>query len=591
MKINPKTINIDYSRDNLFDELGMRRLKDSYMCEGENSPQERFAFVSCAFASNEAHAQRLYDYSSKQWLSFSTPLLSYGKNKKGLPISCYLSYIPDSAQGLLNAMSEICSLSMLGGGVGIGLGIRSEDSKSTGIMPHLKMYEAASLAYRQGETRRGSFAGYIPINHPNISQFIDMRKPTGDANQRCQELHHGVNITNDFMQIIENCMLDEDFDDSWELKDPNSNVVKEVVSAKKLWENILETRSRTGEPFLHFIDTSNDGLPEYQKASGLAIRQSNICTEITLATDDLRTAVCCLSSLNLEYWDKWKDDYQFYRDVAEMLDNALQIFIETAPPEVSRAVYSASRERAIGVGALGFHALLQQKGIPFESAIATSINKHIFKNFKKYLSQANSELASERGDCPDAEGLGIRFSHMIAIAPNATSSIIMGNTSPSIEAFRSNAYRQDTLSGAYLNKNKYLDLILKERIKDQKEYDKAWHTIVASAGSVQGLNVLNDFEKDTFKTASEIDQMWVIKHAADRNESIDQSQSVNLTFKADASISYLHHVHFAAWKQKLKTLYYCRSDKLYHGESMNKQLKRVKFDFDKTVEEGCIACE
>lgn len=588
-------VKVDYKRDSLFDEMGLRRLKDSYMRPNESSPQDRFSFVARAFGSNPEHAQRLYDYASKHWLSFATPILSYGNSKRGLPISCYLSYIDDSAEGLVDTLSEVNWLSMLGGGVGIGIGIRSEDDKSVGVMPHLKVYEAASLAYRQGKTRRGSFAGYLDISHPNIMQFIEMRKPTGDQNQRCLELHHGVNITDDFMQIIENCMKDPDFDDSWKLIDPHTKVIKDVVSAKYLWESILETRMRTGEPYIHWIDRSNEGLPEFQKKLGLSVKQSNICTEITLATDKERTAVCCLSSLNLEYWDDWKDDYQFYKDVAEMLDNALEIFIKKAPKSVSRAIYSAKRERSIGIGALGFHELLQKLNIPFESAMATSINLQIFKRYEKYLSQANRELCMERGACPDGEGYGVRFSHMSSIAPNASSSIIMGNTSPSIEPYRGNAYRQDTLSGSYLNKNKNLDKVITNHVallnlpadESLKVYNNIWSSIVSSAGSVQHLTWMDEHTKDVYKTASEIDQMWVIDHAAKRQDFIDQAQSVNLFFKANASIGYIHHIHFQAWKKGLKTLYYCRSDKLYHGESMNKTIERVKL----TTEDQCIACE
>lgn len=587
-------VKVDYSRDSLFDEMGLRRLRDSYMRKDEKSPQDRFSYVARALGSNPEHAQRLYDYASKHWLSFSTPILSYGTSKRGLPISCYLSYIDDSAEGLVSTLSEVNWLSMLGGGVGIGVGIRSEDDKSVGVMPHLKVYEASSLAYRQGKTRRGSFAAYLSIDHPNIVQFIEMRKPTGDANLRCLELHHGVNISDKFMQLIEECMKDPDKDDTWELVDPHSGVVKAKVSARQLWELILETRMRTGEPYIHFIDTSNRSLPEFQKKLGLSIKQSNICTEITLATDNERTAVCCLSSLNLEYWDEWKDNALFYKDVAELLDNALTVFIKKAPKQVARAVYSAMRERAIGIGALGFHALLQQKGIPFESALAVSLNNQIFSKYAKYTAKANFELACERGCPPDVVeggGTGRRFSHMLSIAPNASSSIIMGNTSPSVEPFRGNAYRQDTLSGSYLNKNKYLDKILKERCKTEKEYNSVWHSIIASAGSVQHLDILTDVEKAVFKTATEIDQSWIVQHAADRQKYIDQAQSVNLFFKANTRIDYLHHVHYEAWKKGLKTLYYCRSDKIYHGESMNKQIERVKYEFEKTTEESCLACE
>jgi len=588
--IGIRNVKIDKSRDALFDEMGLRRLKDSYMLPTEKSPQERFSYVSRALGSNPNHAQRLYDYSSKHQLSYSTPCLSYGTSKRGLPISCYLTYVPDNSAGLVDVVAEISWLSMLGGGVGIGLGIRAEDEKSVGVMPHMKVYEAVSLAYRQGKTRRGSFATYLPISHPNVIQFIEMRKPTGDPSQRCQELHHGLNIPDAFMEIIERCMLDENADDSWPLIDPHTKEIREVVSAKALWELIISTRQRTGEPYLHFIDASNRALPVFQKKLGLSVQQSNICTEITLATDAARTAVCCLASVNLEYWDDFKNDYQFFKDIAEMLDNALSIFIKKAPKEVSHAVYSAMRERAIGIGTLGFHALLQKKGIPFESALASSLNNQIFSTMHRFLSQANRELAKERGECPDAAGYGLRFSHVMAIAPNASSSIIMGNTSPSIEPFRNNGYRQDTLSGSYMNFNKFLDKILKERLNEE-DYALARSSVITKAGSAQHLDCLTDYEKDVFKTASELNQMWLIEHAAARQPYIDQAQSLNLFFKADASIAEIHHVTFTAWKKGLKTLYYNRSDKLYHGASTDQKTERNQFEFDKKIEEGCLACE
>jgi len=401
-------IEVDFSRDSLFDELGIKRLKESYMREDEVSPQERFAYVSKTFSSNKKHAQRLYEYSSKHWLSYSTPILSFGRSKRGLPISCFLPYLDDSAEGLVNTLSEVNWLSMLGGGVGIGLGIRSADDKSVGIMPHLRTYDASSLAYRQGRTRRGSYAAYLDISHPDILIFLEMRKPTGDQNMRCQNLHHGINITDDFMQIIERSMLDGNVDDSWELKDPHSGEVREVVSAKELWQRILEIRMQTGEPYLHFIDTSNRMMPEFQKKLGLSIKQSNLCSEIILPTDKERTAVCCLSSLNLEYVDEWKNDPLFLRDVAEMLDNVLQYFIDNASDNISRAKFSAMRERSIGIGALGFHAYLQSKNIAFESAIAKSINLQTFKHIRSKLNEANLQLGSERGEAPDAQSI-IRF--------------------------------------------------------------------------------------------------------------------------------------------------------------------------------------
>lgn len=574
---------MNYERDELFDEMGMRRLKDSYMTENETSPQERLWFVSKAFGSNEEHSKRLYEYASKHWLSYSTPILSYGRTKKGLPISCYLSWLEDTAEELVNTLAEVNWLSMLGGGVGIGFGIRSEDEKSVGVMPHMKVYEKSSLAYFQGNTRRGSYAAYLDIDHPNIIQFIEMRKPTGDHNMRCLEIHHGVNISDKFMKIIENCMRDENFDDTWELKDPGSDIVKHKVSAKWLWEQILDIRMRTGEPYIHFIDTSNREMPQFLKDKNLNIRQSNICTEILLPTNAERTAVCCLSSLNLSYWDEWKDNEQFYYDVCEMLDNALNVFIEKAPEQVKRAVYSASQERSIGIGALGFHELLQKKNIPFESAMATSINIQIFDRYKKYIDKANFKLGEIRGEAPDTKGTGRRFSHTIAIAPNASTSLIMGNTSPSIEPYRANAYRQDTMSGSFLVKNKTLDKIIKERCKN---YDETWNDIVTSKGSVQHVDWLSDYEKEVFKTATEINQHWIIEHASIRQKYIDQGQSLNLFFDPRIDVTRLHDVHFNAWKKGIKTLYYCRSNKIYHGDSMNKQIERIKID-----EETCLSCE
>jgi len=586
-------IKVDYSRDSLFDELGMIRLKESYMADGEVSPQERFAFVSSKFATDKFHAQRLYEYSSKHWLSYATPILSFGRSKRGLPISCFLNFIEDTAEGLVENLSETNWLSMLGGGVGIGFGIRSADDKSTGVMPHLKMYDASSLAYRQGRTRRGSYAAYLDISHPDILMFLEMRKPTGDQNMRCLNLHHGVNIPDAFMEIIENCMKDPDANDDWELRDPHSGELRETVSAKELWQKLLELRMTTGEPYLHFIDESNRKMPQWLKDKGLKIHQSNLCSEIILPTNEKRTAVCCLSSLNLEYYDDWKNDKLFLKDVAEMLDNVLQYFIDTAPSSIKRARYSASRERSIGIGALGWHALLQRKNTPWESAMATGLNKQIFNHIRSSLDKANQQLGKERGEAPDAEGTGNRFSHLMAIAPNASSSILMGNTSPSIEPFRANAYRQDTLSGSHLHKNQYLDKIIKEKANDK--YDEIWSSIIANDGSVQHLDILDDWTKDVFKTSMEIDQRWVVQHAADRQEYIDQAQSLNVFFRPDSNIKYVHAVHFQAWKQKLKTMYYCRSDKIAKADKVSKRIEReVIAEIDlKAMTEGetCLACE
>ena len=590
-----KEIVIDYSRDSLFDELGIKRLKESYMKEDETSPQERFAHVSKAFGSNPEHAQRLYEYSSKHWLSYSTPILSFGRSSRGLPISCFLPYLHDSAEGLVNCLAEVNWLSMLGGGVGIGVGIRSSDDKSVGVMPHLRTYDASSLAYRQGRTRRGSYATYLDISHPDILLFLEMRKPTGDPNLRTLNLHHGINIPDSFMQIVERCMQDKDADDSWELRDPHNNEVREVVSAKDLWQRVLDIRMQTGEPYLHFIDASNRAMPEFQKKLGLSIKQSNLCSEIILPTDKDRTAVCCLSSVNLEYFDEWKNDPLFLADIAEMLDNVLQYFIDNAPAAVERARFSAIRERSIGVGALGFHAYLQRNNVPFESALAVGKNKQIFKHIRDQLNDANLKLGKERGEALDAVGTGQRFSHLMAVAPNASSSIIMGNTSPSIEPYRANAYRQDTLSGSSLAKNKWLDRIIKSVVKSDDEYQTVWSSIIANDGSVQHLDILDDWTKDVFKTSMEIDQRWLVNHAADRQEYIDQAQSLNLFFRPDVNIMYLHAVHFQAWKQGLKTLYYCRSEKIGKADKVSKRIEREvikELDMKALIDgDACLACE
>ena len=594
-------IRVDYSRDNLFDELGIKRLKESYMKDEEVSPQERFAFVSRAFGSDNAHAQRLYDYSSRHWLSYSTPILSFGRSKRGLPISCFLPYLHDSAEGLVDCLSEVNWLSMLGGGIGIGLGIRSADDKSTGIMPHLRTYDASSLAYRQGRTRRGSYATYLDISHPDILIFLEMRKPTGDQNMRCLNLHQGINITDDFMQLIEKSMLDPHADDTWELKDPHSGEVRDTIPARELWQRILEARMLTGEPYLHFIDTSNRDMHQFQKDLGLSIKQSNLCSEIILPTDKERTAVCCLSSVNLEYYDEWKNDALFLKDIAEMLDNVLEYFIVNAPDTISRAKYSASRERSIGIGALGFHAFLQKSNIAFEGVMAKVMNNQMFKHIKEKLDAANIQLGSERGSPPDCDGTGRRFAHVMAIAPNASSSIIMGNTSPSIEPYRANAYRQDTLSGSSLTKNKWLDRVIQNHLAGDGEtistndYNDIWSSIIANDGSVQHLSWMDENTKEVFKTSMEIDQRWVVEHAADRQRYIDQAQSLNLFFRPDVNVKYLHACHFLAWKKGLKTLYYCRSEKLAKADKVSKRIERdVIKELDMTqIAQGneCLACE
>jgi ribonucleoside-diphosphate reductase alpha chain len=397
-------------------------------------------------------------------------------------------------------------------------------------------------------------------------------------------------------------MLDPDADDSWQLKDPHTQEVRETVSARELWQRILETRMLTGEPYIHFIDTSNKMMPEFQKKLGLSIKQSNLCSEIILPTDKQRTAVCCLSSVNLEYYDDWKDDTLFLRDVAEMLDNVLQHFIDNAPDAISRAKFSAMQERSIGVGALGFHALLQKKNIAFESALAKSVNMKVFKHIREKLNDANLELGNERGEAPDAKGTGQRFSHLMAIAPNASSSILMGNTSPSVEPYRANAYRQDTLSGSYLNKNKFLNAVIERHLNPDpmgpiatEDYNEIWSSIIANDGSVQHLDWMEQYTKDVFKTSMEIDQRWVVEHAADRQKYIDQAQSINLFFRPNVNVKYLHACHFLAWKQGLKTLYYCRSEKLAKADKVSKKIERnIIQEIDlKSIADGneCLACE
>jgi len=587
-------VSIDLSRDSLFDELGIQRLRESYMKDEEASPQERFAYVSESFASNQEHAQRLYNYSSKHWLSYSTPILSFGRSKRGLPISCFLNYMDDSAEGLVDNLSETNWLSMYGGGVGVHVGIRNGDDKSTGVMPHLKIYDASSLAYRQGRTRRGSYAAYLDIHHPDIIQFLEMRKPTGDQNVRTLNLHHGINITDEFMTIIEKAMKDPDYDDSFQLRNPASGEVVETVSAKYLWQKILDLRMQTGEPYLVFIDTANRAMPKWLSEKGLKINGSNLCTEIFLPTNEKRTAVCCLSSLNLEYYDDWKNDNQFILDVMEMLDNVLQYFIDKAPSTIARAKYSAMMERSIGVGTLGFHAFLQKKGVAIDGVMAKSYNNEIFKHIHASCIKADSVLAEQRGSCIDAGhgNVNRRFSHHTAIAPNASSSLIMGNTSPSVEPYRANVFRQDTLSGSFVYKNRFLKTQLAALGMDD---DDVWASIISNEGSVQHLDI-SDQLKEVFKTAMEIDQRWLVELASDRQKYIDQGQSINLFFHANVSIKYLHAIHFLAWKSGLKSLYYLRSEKVRKADKVGAQIKRQRIEDDidlKQVAEGetCLACE
>lgn len=593
-------IEIDTSRDALFDEIGIQRLRDSYMMKDETSPQQRYAFVSKAFGSNPEHAQRLYDYASKHWLGYSTPVLSFGRNKVGMPISCFLVNVHDSKEGLVDALSETNWLSMLGGGVGVYFGTRGADEKSVGVIPHMGVYDRSSLAYKQGTTRRGSYAMYLDIGHPDIMEFLDMRKETGDQNRRCMNLHHGINIPDEFMQIIERCMRDADADDSWVLRDPMSGKAHETVSAKDLWTKILELRAGAGrgEPYIHFIDNVNNAIRPVLKERGYRVVQSNLCSEIELMTDKDTTAVCCLSSINLEHWDEYKDNYQFFKDVAEMLDNVLQHFIDNAPPQLARSVKSAVEERSIGIGVMGFHSYLQSKMIAFDSAVAKSTNMRVFKQFHMMLERANADLGAERGSPKWLEGTGLRFAHMSALAPTASNALICGNVSPSAEPWRANAFRQDTLSGTFIQKNKHLDALLKAKgERGECNYGDAWLHIVQNEGSVQSIECLSDDEKQVFKTAAEIDQLWAVELVADRQKYIDQGQSFNVFIVPDISIAKLHAIHFSAWKKGVKAMYYARSEKLANTDKVGKRVERVRIEEEidrlRQIAEGtdCIACE
>jgi ribonucleoside-diphosphate reductase alpha chain len=606
-------INIDLSRDSLFGESGLQRLTDGYMMKDEVSPQERFAFVSGEFSSNPEHAQRLYEYSSKMWLSYATPILSYGNTKKSLPISCYATMLGDSIQSILETSSETRMLAVAGGGVGLHVGLRPGDKKSSGIIPHLRTYDADTLAFKQGTTRRGATAAYLQIDHPEIIEFLEMRKPTGgDPNRKCLNLHHGVNITDDFMRRIEqlsvhaNTLTKEEKEelDKFPLINPHTKEIKEYVSAKEVWERLLTIRMETGEPYLWFIDTANSDLPQYQKALGLRNNGSNLCSEISLATKDSsdgtppRTFVCCLSSVNLERYDEWKDDTQFISDIVEMLDNVITAFCEKAKamPELSAAVYSAMQERAIGIGAMGWHALLQKRGVPFESALASSLNNQIWAKMSKQAHEATKRLAEERGACPDAAtaGLVVRNSHLFSIAPNASSSIIL-DTSPSIEPYRANVYLEKGVNGTKTQKNKWLVKLLDEMGKNTQE---VWSEIIANDGSVSTLDFLTDYQKDVFKTALEIDQTWIIQHAADRQQYICQAQSLNLFFSPTADVQYLHLVHLMAWQMGLKSLYYCRSTGMRKADKLGKKVERERIESLSEMaakaadgEEVCVACE
>ena len=585
-------INIDYRKDKLLTEFSHKTLQDRYLVGDEVSPQEGFARAAQAFADDEAHAQRLYDYASNLWFMFATPVLSNGGTQRGLPISCFLNYVDDSREGITGHYTENAYLSSFGGGIGgswsdvRAQGTKtSKGSESTGVMPFVKVVDAEMLAFSQGVTRRGSYAAYLHMSHPEVEEFLDMRKPTGgDTNRKCLNLHHGVVIPDKFMEIIHKATKEPGFDDSWELIDPHSGEVKKVVSARTLWVKLLQNRMETGEPYLMFEDAVNADLPQFQKNKGLRVHHSNLCSEITLATNDERTAVCCLSSVNLEYYDEWKKVPAFIPDLIRMLDNVLESFIQNAPPQLERAKFSALRERSLGLGAMGFHAYLQKNGISFESPLASAINYEMFDSIKSQAQNTTEQLAVERGACPDDDSCSVRNTHLLAIAPNASSSIICGNTSPSIEPFRANAYTQKTKSGSYLQKNKFLEELLE---KYEQNTENTWKSIVTNKGSVQHLEFLSEEEKEVFKTAVEINQSWVIEHAAQRQEFICQSQSVNLFFPPDVNKGELHNIHMLAWAKNMKTLYYLRSEAISRADNVSNKIKReIIFE-----QQDCLSCE
>ena len=587
-------IAIDYGRDRLLSDFGVKTLKDRYLIQGEVSPQEAFARAAATFADDENHAQRLYDYASNLWFMFSTPVLSNGGTSRGLPISCFLNYIPDSRGGITGHYTENAWLSSVGGGIGgswsaiRGVGSKtSHGSESTGVIPFMKVVDAEMLAFSQGVTRRGSYAAYLHISHPEIEEYLDVRKPTGgDINRKSTNLHHAVVIPDSFMKLIAQATQEPGFDDSWDLIDPHSGEVVKSVPAKALWVKLIQNRVETGEPYIMFEDTVNMDLPDFQRALGLRVHHSNLCSEITLPTNGERTAVCCLSSVNLEEFDSWSKVPTFIPDLIRMLDNVLEYFIQKAPDTLEKAKYSAMRERSIGLGAMGFHAYLQRRGIPFESAMAKGFNMRAFSHIKEMADAETRKLAQERGACPDDTTGTVRNAHLLAIAPNASSSIICANTSPSIEPYRANAFTQKTKTGSSLLKNEYLEHILDEL--DQNT-DEVWKSIITNDGSVQHLDFLDDYTKDVFKTAVEIDQKWVVEFAADRQQYICQSQSLNIFFPANVSKQELHNIHMIAWKRGVKTLYYCRSEAYKRAEVVSdEKLRDYVFDYD---DEGCLACE
>jgi ribonucleoside-diphosphate reductase alpha chain len=593
-KIKVSAIILDHSRDRLLTDFGKATLDDRYLLEGETY-QNLFARVACAYADDPKHAQRLYDYISRLWFMPATPILSNGGANRGLPISCFLNAIQDDLTSIVNKWVENVFLASNGGGIGTywgeirGLGEPvGKAGKSSGIIPFIRVMDSLTLAISQGSLRRGSAAVYLDVHHPEIEEFLEIRKPSGDFNRKSLNLHHGINITDKFMQAVIN-------DSPFDLLSPKTKTPVKTVNARQLFQKILETRLQTGEPYIIYTDTANKSLARHLKKLGLSVKMSNLCSEILLPTgvDHLgndRTAVCCLSSLNVEKWDEWYNHPLIIEDILRFLDNVLQDFIETAPDSMKTAKYSAMRERSVGLGVMGFHSFLQSKGIPFESAMAKSWNRRVFKHIKKAADAASVQLAEERGPCPDAKECGFkaRFSHKIAVAPTASISIICGGTSACIEPIPANIYNHKTLSGNFVVKNKYLENLL-----DSKEMntDATWQSIIGQEGSVQHLEGLTADEKSLFKTAFEIDQRWIIEFAGDRSPYICQGQSLNLFLKSDINKWDLMMLHWTAWEKGIKSLYYCRSKSLQRAEFAGPKSEVQIQQSQTTNYEECLACQ
>ena len=591
-------IKIDRRKDEKLTDFGKATLSDRYLGENE-SYQDLFARVASRYADDNLHAQRIYNYISNLWFMPATPILSNGGTERGLPISCFLNEAGDSLSGILDLWSENVWLAAKGGGIGSYWGnLRSigekigRVGKTSGIIPFIKVMDSLTMAISQGSLRRGSAACYLPIDHPEIEEFIEMRRPTGgDPNRRTLNLHHGVLVSDAFMRAVET-------NSQWALKSPKDGVVQSTVSARNLWIRLLTARVETGEPYIIFIDTVNRLIPQHHKLAGLNVKTSNLCSEITLPTGldkdgNERTAVCCLSSLNLETYEEWKDNEDFVMDVMKFLDNVLSDFINRAPESFKNAKYSAARERSVGLGVMGFHSFLQKNSIPLESVMSKVWNNKIFKHIQNSVDMASKKLAEERGACPDAEEYGYkeRFSNKTAIAPTASISIICGGASPGVEPVAANSYTHKTLSGSYNVRNKYLQEILE---KYNKNDDETWSTITTNQGSVSHLDFLTQLEKDVFKTAFELDQKWIVELGADRTSYVSQAQSINIFLPADVHKKELHQIHFQAWKKGLKSLYYCRSKSIQRAENINKGLSTTatnKESKENQDYEECLSCQ